>query len=62
MEFPKAFDTISILFFEVDVACTAFHQEHAMDADSDSEDDAPVQGVSPKEVTVFADSIRCTPR
>ncbi|KAL0859629.1 hypothetical protein ABMA27_010755 [Loxostege sticticalis] len=34
----------------VDVACSAFHQEHAMDADSDSEDDAPVQGVSPKEV------------
>ncbi|XP_052750963.1 inositol 1,4,5-trisphosphate receptor, partial [Galleria mellonella] len=34
----------------VDVACSAFHQEQAMDADSDSEDDAPVQGVSPKEV------------
>ncbi|XP_028159204.1 inositol 1,4,5-trisphosphate receptor, partial [Ostrinia furnacalis] len=34
----------------VDVACSAFHQEHAMDADSDSEDDTPVQGVSPKEV------------
>ncbi|XP_053618764.1 inositol 1,4,5-trisphosphate receptor isoform X3 [Plodia interpunctella] len=34
----------------VDVACSAFHQEHAVDADSDSEDDAPVQGVSPKEV------------
>ncbi|XP_063389990.1 inositol 1,4,5-trisphosphate receptor [Cydia fagiglandana] len=34
----------------VDVACSAFHQEHAPDADSDSEDDAPVQGVSPKEV------------
>ncbi|KPJ04581.1 Inositol 1,4,5-trisphosphate receptor [Papilio xuthus] len=34
----------------VDVACSAFNQEHAMDADSDSEDDAPVQGVSPKEV------------
>ncbi|XP_063897860.1 inositol 1,4,5-trisphosphate receptor isoform X1 [Helicoverpa armigera] len=34
----------------VDVACSAFHQEHAMDADSDSEDDAIVQGVSPKEV------------
>ncbi|KAJ8707357.1 hypothetical protein PYW08_010609 [Mythimna loreyi] len=34
----------------VDVACSAFHQEHAMDTDSDSEDDAIVQGVSPKEV------------
>uniref|UniRef100_A0A2A4JRB4 Inositol 1,4,5-trisphosphate receptor n=1 Tax=Heliothis virescens TaxID=7102 RepID=A0A2A4JRB4_HELVI len=34
----------------VDVACSAFHQEHAMDADSDSDDDAIVQGVSPKEV------------
>ncbi|KAJ0171049.1 hypothetical protein K1T71_013248 [Dendrolimus kikuchii] len=34
----------------VDVACSAFHQEHAMDTDSDSEEDAPVQGVSPKEV------------
>ncbi|XP_073958663.1 inositol 1,4,5,-trisphosphate receptor [Choristoneura fumiferana] len=34
----------------VDVACSAFHQEHALDAESDSEDDAPVQGVSPKEV------------
>ncbi|XP_075987292.1 inositol 1,4,5,-trisphosphate receptor isoform X4 [Anticarsia gemmatalis] len=34
----------------VDVACSAYHQEHAMDADSDSEDDAIVQGVSPKEV------------
>ncbi|XP_041983681.1 inositol 1,4,5-trisphosphate receptor isoform X2 [Aricia agestis] len=34
----------------VDVACSAFHQEHAMDGDSDSEDDSPVQGVSPKEV------------
>nr|UUA80742.1 intracellular calcium ion channel [Mythimna separata] len=34
----------------VDVACSAFHQEHAMDSDSDSEDDAIVQGVSPKEV------------
>ncbi|XP_072946066.1 inositol 1,4,5-trisphosphate receptor [Epargyreus clarus] len=34
----------------VDVACSAFHQEHAMDADSEGEDDAPVQGVSPKEV------------
>ncbi|KAH9628936.1 hypothetical protein HF086_006305 [Spodoptera exigua] len=35
---------------QVDVACSAYHQEHAMDADSDSEDDAIVQGVSPKEV------------
>ncbi|CAH0731500.1 unnamed protein product, partial [Brenthis ino] len=34
----------------VDVACSAFHQENSMDADSDSEDDSPVQGVSPKEV------------
>ncbi|CAH2268508.1 jg26696, partial [Pararge aegeria aegeria] len=34
----------------VDVACSAFHQENSMDADSDSEDDAPIQGVSPKEV------------
>ncbi|XP_049881589.1 inositol 1,4,5-trisphosphate receptor isoform X2 [Pectinophora gossypiella] len=34
----------------VDVACSAFHQENAMDADSDSDDEAPVQGVSPKEV------------
>ncbi|KAL4712495.1 hypothetical protein ACJJTC_007511 [Scirpophaga incertulas] len=34
----------------VDVACSAFHQEHGLDADSDSEEDAPVQGVSPKEV------------
>ncbi|XP_047540600.1 inositol 1,4,5-trisphosphate receptor isoform X2 [Vanessa atalanta] len=34
----------------VDVACSAFHQENSMDPDSDSEDDAPVQGVSPKEV------------
>ncbi|CAG9138106.1 unnamed protein product [Plutella xylostella] len=34
----------------VDVACSAFHQENSMDADSDSDDDSPVQGVSPKEV------------
>ncbi|CAG5037493.1 unnamed protein product [Parnassius apollo] len=34
----------------VDVACSAFNQEHAMDTESDSEDDTPVQGVSPKEV------------
>ncbi|XP_047516588.1 inositol 1,4,5-trisphosphate receptor isoform X1 [Pieris napi] len=33
----------------VDVACSAFNQEHA-DADSDSEDDTPCAGVSPKEV------------
>ncbi|CAG4962499.1 unnamed protein product [Colias eurytheme] len=33
----------------VDVACSAFHQEHA-DADSDNEDDGPCAGVSPKEV------------
>lgn len=36
------------------MACSAFHQEHAMDADSDSEDDAPVQGVSPKEVSTVS--------
>ncbi|GBP96704.1 Inositol 1,4,5-trisphosphate receptor [Eumeta japonica] len=34
----------------VDVACSAFHQENSVDADSDSEDDSPVQGVSPKEI------------
>nr|XP_037876698.1 inositol 1,4,5-trisphosphate receptor isoform X5 [Bombyx mori] len=34
----------------VDVACSAFHQEHGADSDSESEDDAPVQAVSPKEV------------
>lgn len=34
----------------VDVACSAFHQENSMETDSDSEDDSPVQGVSPKEV------------
>lgn len=35
---------------QVDVACSAYHQEHAMDIDSDNDDDAIVQGVSPKEV------------
>ncbi|CAB3242639.1 unnamed protein product [Arctia plantaginis] len=34
----------------VDVACSAYHQEHAMDTDPDNDDDAIVQGVSPKEV------------
>ncbi|XP_061380179.1 inositol 1,4,5-trisphosphate receptor isoform X1 [Danaus plexippus] len=34
----------------VDVACSAFYQENSLDADSDCEEDAPVQGVSPKEV------------
>ncbi|XP_037294714.1 inositol 1,4,5-trisphosphate receptor isoform X4 [Manduca sexta] len=34
----------------VDVACSAFHQEQGADADSECDDDSPVQGVSPKEV------------